>query len=240
MLLDKHLWFILERGENSCFAPFFHQNLNMKNIILSNTIFFFSFFSFLNAQSNIGLTIGLDFTQMKAEELSLPIFLLEKGFRNRSLSFGLRFEQKISKSYFLSIQGDYSKKYTAAFDAGIVPYEEIAFSKYRTSLAFNWSSFPLLSIGVGPSGTYIPKIALLYFGNVQDETDHHRKEIGALLSVGCFFRGFMLEANYYHGIKNFGRYNLLLQPLNSINLSLHYLFKLGHKKQDGPKNKSRF
>ena len=212
----------------------------MKNIILSNTIFFFSFLSFLNAQSNIGLTIGLDFTQMKAEELSIPIFLLKQGFKNRSLSLGLRFEQKISKSFFLSIQGDYSKKSTPAFGAGSTPFDTIAFSRYRTCLAVNWMPFSWVSVGLGPCGVYSPKINLIYYGNTQYSTDNQRKEVGGLISIGGFYRQFMVEANYYHGIKNFSRYNLLLQPLNSINLSLHYLFKLGHKKQSGPKNRSRF
>lgn len=240
MLLGKHLWFIFERGKNSCFAPFFHQNLNMKNIILSNTIFFFSFFSFLNAQSNIGITIGMDFTEIKSEDLSFPIHILEKGYQSRGYLFGFRFEQKISKSFFLSINGDYAKKRITAVDAGVVPFDTIAFSKFRTSLSVNCMPFPFLSIGAGPSGIYSPKIESFYLGDLQYIVEGKRKEIGGLFSINAFYRRVMVEINYYHGLKTLGTYKSVLKPLNSINLSLHYLFKLGHKKQGGPKNKSRF
>ena len=150
----------------------------------------------LNAQSNIGVNIGLDFMEAKPEPLSFPIYIVGKGFKSQSISFGLRFEQQLSKLFFLSAQGNYSRKRMIAWGAWSPPFDSIAFHRYSAALSINWMPFYFLNIGAGPSGIYSPKIDAYNLGSYRHKLEHERKELGILITVGGIYKQAMLDVNY--------------------------------------------
>ncbi len=180
------------------------------------------------AQTNIGILLGLDFADIKAVPNSVGFEFLENRYGSKSIVGGLRIEQKVSKSLFLSLQGAYTKKKVDGRDFGFVPFDWVEFKKIDVSFTVNWIPVPTLSIGGGLSHSFIPSVNKVLRGGIRDDITKGRREIGGIFQVRYHYKDFLLEANYYTGFKILSpsKESNILEPMNSIGISLSYVLRL--------------
>jgi len=180
------------------------------------------------SQTNFGVSLGVDFAEIRAVPNQVGFEILETGYGSKSLFGGLRIEQQVSTSIFLSLQGTYTKKKIDATDRGFVPFDWLEFRKIDVAFAVNWIPVSTLSIGGGISHGFIPSVNKVLRGGTKDEITRGRREIGGIFYASYLYREFLLEASYYAGFKvlNPSNESNTLESMNSIGISLSYIIRV--------------
>jgi len=195
-------------------------------LILFQPLFFFS-------QTNFGVSLGVDFAEIKAIPNQVGFEILEMGYGSESLFGGLRIEQKIFSSIFLSLQGTYTKKKIDAVDNGFVPFKRLEYHEIKTSFAVNWVPFSTFSVGAGISHSFIPSIYKIRNGDPEEITGG-RREIGGVFYMSYLYKDFLLELNYCRGFNAVSttRKSNSIEPINAIGISLSYIIKVFEKRKE--------
>jgi hypothetical protein len=166
--------------------------------------------------------------------------ILESGYGNRSIVGGLRIEQKLNNSFFLSLRGLYTKKKVNATDNGFVPFKRLEINEIKMDIALNWVPYSTFSIGAGLSQDFMTSINKIRINDSKEEITGGRRELGSVLYAGYFFRNFLLEVNYYNGYKvtKTIRKTNRIEPIKSFEISLSYMLRVFDKRK-GKENKNR-
>lgn len=188
-----------------------------------------------NSQSFVGGGIGIDFAQIR-EFNPNPRFedleIFKNGYSINSLLYGIRGEQWIAESYSLSLQFSYTKKEFKASKPNIVPIEGLRFNFFRSSLSLKCYLIKNIYVAPGFSINYISNVREYFkHGTVNPFPIKNKKEYGGLVSAGLLYKDFLAEIYYNRGFsfqKNKDKVDF--RPINSIGLSLSYLFRVSKKK----------
>ena len=147
---------------------------------------------------------------------------------------GVKIEQKLTHSIFLSLQGTYTKKKVDATDIGFIPFKKLEIKEIKGSLVVNWIPFSTFSIGGGPSLDFIPSINKIRKNGSKEKITEGRRELGGTFFVSYFYKHFLLEVNYYNGFKvvkpSSPRENII-EPIKSFGISLSYIIKVFEKRK---------
>ncbi|MBI1226064.1 MAG: hypothetical protein GC192_12585 [Bacteroidetes bacterium] len=183
---------------------------------------------YCSSQTYIGVSLGLDYSKVEEQFNDVGFRILEPGFSNKSMLFGLRVEQSIGNSFFLSLQSQYNKKTVGATDRGFLPLDALEFKCIKSSLRFNWVPMNALNLGIGLHNNYISEINRVDNGNVQYKISGKVKEVGIGFSIGYIFKHFFLEFDYANGLGIVGSYenSKSVKPIDSFGLSLSYMIEV--------------
>lgn len=193
-----------------------------------------------HSQTNFGISAGVDVAKMKAISNQVGFEILESGYGNRSIVGGLRIEQKLNNSFFLSLRGLYTKKKVDATDNGIVPFKSLEIKEIKMDIALNWVPYSTFSIGAGLSQDFMTSINKIRLNDTKEEITGGRRELGSVFYAGYFFKNFLLEATYYNGYKvtKTIRKTNSIEPIKSFGISLSYMLRVFDKRK-GKENKNR-
>jgi|JRYF01.1.fsa_nt_gb hypothetical protein len=184
------------------------------------------------SQTNLGISLGVDFAEIRAAPNQVGFEILENGYSSESLFWGLRIEQKVSTSIFLSLQGTYTKKKIDATDKGFVPFKRLEYKEIKTSFAVNWIPFSTFSVGGGMSHSFIPSVKKIR--NIEpEEITGGRREFGGIVYISYLYNDFLLELNYYHGLDvvSTTRKSNSIEPIKAVGVSLSYIFRVFEKRK---------
>ncbi len=192
------------------------------------------------SQTNFGISAGVDVAKMKAISNQGGFEILESGYGNRSIVGGLRIEQKLNNSFFLSLRGLYTKKKVDATDNGIVPFKKLEINEIKMDIALNWVPYTTFSIGAGLSQDFMTSINKIRLNDSKEEITGGRRELGSVIYAGYFFKNFLLEATYYNGYKvtKTIRKTNRIEPIKSFGISFSYMLRVFDKRK-GKENKNR-
>lgn len=206
----------------------------MKNLIVATVFLLYAMIG--QAQSYIGVSIGVDYAQIREKNSSNPIgfYTYEGGYTINSVIYGIKGEQYMTEKFSLSLQLSYTKK---EFDASVGSYNPInglKFNSYRGALSLKWYAFDNLYFAPGFTMNYISDIN--YFS--EDGKEHafffikNKREYGGILSTGYQYKNFLAELSYSRGVSfRDNKERTDFKPINSIGLSLSYLFQVSKKKK---------
>jgi hypothetical protein len=182
---------------------------------------------YCNAQTYIGASLGVDCSKVEERFNDVGFKIVEPGFSHKSLLFGLRIEQSISNSFFISLQSQYNKKIVGATDRGFLPLDELELKCIKSSLRLNWMPLNSLNLGIGFHNNYISEINRIDNGIVQYKISGRVKEIGIGFCIGYIYKHFFLEFEYANGLNIVGSYekSKSIKPIDSFGISLHYMIE---------------
>lgn len=195
------------------------------------------FSSPLYAQIFIGPKFGLDFTKMESKNIDPQFNIFEitnRGFKIKSLSYGIQIEYTILKRTLLSYCFNYTNKEVDASIFNFLPLDGFVYRYYRNSISFKQPIKNIIFLGVGTDYNIISNGRYTIGDDVYDEFISKFIDYGIHISAGIKYRGFDLEGYYYNGFNSNQEKSsgLFLKPIKSIGLSLGYSLKIFNKKEN--------
>lgn len=188
------------------------------------------------AQSYVGVILGYDFSRIN-ETNAVPVDMPDDGYSKKSFFYGLKLEQQLSKSFILSVQGNYTKKDVPAIILNFVPLKGYSFKYYRSSIRLKWRIVENWHIGMGATFNLLANINLVPSHGDEVPYMQDKKEYGGVLSVGYRYENFIAEVFFNKNIviTSKGDELSLFKPINSLGFCVNYRIKIFDK----PKKRNR-
>ncbi|MBV6653069.1 MAG: hypothetical protein KI786_04905 [Mameliella sp.] len=193
--------------------------------------------STLHGQTYFSLRLGGGVTEIKGGDfhrVSSPSFYEVRDRLLPHWSVGLGLEKQISEALFLSWTNSYY--FDRVFEMSvfnIVGYSFHRFNSWRTDFAVKRSFADAFLIGAGLGLNYIHNPEISVTGEDYSEVsnlggnapDHRYFEYTSHLSLAYWYKRYMVELSYIHGLGLRNREREMLRPINELNLTLILQFK---------------
>ncbi len=201
----------------------------MREIIVIFLLIIYS--PFINAQLSIGPTVGLNQTYVESIKPllvvdSLSAYSVDKLQKKSRLTptIGIKIEIAINPSFFVSLNSSFLKSENAIPTCGFWCTKEYFTINQLLSTAYlNYIFFEKFSIGIGTSFLYGNDAKKFY-----DEKPIF-KDLGIAYSASYQFNEFVFELIYNQSLQSYGSKDIdgtfYLQPINTLQLNISYLFK---------------
>ena len=191
----------------------------------------------LHGQTYLSLRLGGGITAIKEGDFhraSSPGFYEVRDRLLPHCSVGLGVEKQISEALFLSWTNSYY--FDRVFEMSvfnIVGYSFHRFNSWRTDFAVKRSFADAFLIGAGLGLNYIHNPEISVTGEDYSEVsnsggnapDHRYFEYTSHLSLAYWYKRYMVELSYIHGLGLRNREREMLRPINELNLTLIVQFK---------------
>ncbi|HMG14562.1 MAG TPA: hypothetical protein VK590_03880 [Saprospiraceae bacterium] len=196
----------------------------MKYLFIIYFIICCTFFSY--SQTYIGPLIGYDLTKIESN----PFFEVQnKSFTISSPCIGVKIEQIVTKSIFLTYQLYYTQKNGEAYTHGIVPIFGFKFDYLQNNFSLKCKFFSPFYFGVGFNYNMLRHVKIEY-SNFDDEESPLLHENAWQLSAGLKYHNFDFGIYYNKGITAFKDNRELayfrIEPIQSIGICVSYDLKL--------------
>ncbi len=193
--------------------------------------------SALYGQTYFSLRLGGGVTEIKGGDFhiaSLPDYYEVRDRHLPHWSVGLGLEKQVSEALFLSWANSYY--FDRVFEIsvfGAIGYRFHRFNSWRTDFAVKRSFADAFLIGAGLGLNYIHNPEISVTGEDYSELrnlgvntpDHRYFEYTSHLSLAYWYKRYMVELSYIHGLGLRNREREMLRPINELNLTLVLQFK---------------
>lgn len=185
-------------------------------------------FSNTSAQSYIGLNLGIGIDNIKEKENSVNFKVLDKGYKIKYMSYGLRYEKKIFKNLAISINNDFSVSKFSTNSNGINPIVEMKMRNNRSSLIVKYILYDKIFFGVGLNSLFVSgKKKHHYINDNRGYSSLELIHLNPIYTIGINIQRVLIEfyhinGNIYHNSSE----DSIIQPIKSIGCSASYLFRL--------------
>jgi hypothetical protein len=196
--------------------------------------------SALHGQTYFSLRLGGGLTDIKGGDYHIAeprsdFYIVEEQFLPH-WSVGLSVEQQIYKALFLSWTNSYYFNRVFRMDVLSLTHVPISFHRFnswRTDFAVKRSFADAFLIGAGLGLNYIHNPEISVNGEDYWEVrnlggnapDHRYFEYTSHLSLAYWYKRYMVELSYIHGLGLRNREREMLRPINELNLTLIIQFK---------------
>jgi hypothetical protein len=193
--------------------------------------------SALYGQTYFSLRLGGGLTDIKGGDFhtaSLPVYYEVRDQLLPHCSVGLGVEKQISEALFLSWTNSYY--FDRVFEMSVfghIGYSFHRFNSWRTDFAVKRSFADAFLIGAGLGLNYIHNPEISVDGENYSEVrnfegnapDHRYFEYTSHLSLAYWYKRYMVELSYIHGLGLRNREREMLRPINELNLTIILQFK---------------
>lgn len=212
----------------------------IKNAIIQ--ILIFTLFNNLNAQTFIGLTVGLDISKLHPN-YDVNQYVTHESYKFNEYKFssfspGIVIEQKFGKYVSLNINSSFTFKKLEInknnVDIFEIPIYDYKFTYLKNSIVLKIYPLQYVYFGLGRTFNYSCNFRYNFGSDGKfEEYLKNFKEYGWLFSIGLDYKNFILEVNYSKSEYNeFNKNNYIntddfkLKPINSLQINIGYLFKI--------------
>ncbi len=180
-----------------------------------------------NGQTFIGPLIGYDLS--KIESPSSIFWVQDKGFSISSLVIGVKIEELITKSIFISYQLSFTHKDGIAYTSAFYPIYGFKYDYQSNNIKLKYKLNELYYIGGAYNFNLLRNLKIKHANYDFDEKSLFYEK-GCQLTVGLKYHNIDLELYYYRGITSF-EYNrewqyFRVKPIQSIGINLSYDIKV--------------